>query len=292
MAQAFTWIDADGGSTDLNEYWDFDGRYMPPVDFITDKLPGRNGEVFRHVRHGARVVKLAMMITQDCALLPADLQNQLRALVYAMDPTRGSGILRITNPGTDQREIECRYASGLELPEKLSSTSSKRAQRVSSLSLIAHEPYWRATGPTVIPFTAGSAINFFPFFPLHLTTSQIFTTTTIVNPGNVPSWPIWKITGPGSTIVLLNVNTGQKLDFSNAGGLTIPDGEVINIDTSEGIKSVTRESDGVNLFKYLSNDSELWPIPKGSTTLQLQMSGAIAGVSNLQLIYTPRYLTV
>ena len=96
--------------------------------------------------------------------------------------------------------------------------------------------------------------------------------------------------GPGSVIKLSNLTTGQKLEFSNAGGLILGVGESIYIDTSEGIKTATR-NDNTNLFKYLSNDSTMWAIPPGDSSMELQMAGATID-SSLRLEYTPTYLTV
>lgn len=289
--QVFTWIDPDGVSIDLNEYWDFDGRFMPPITYISDALPGEAGEVFRAVRHGARVVKISTVVdSPDCVVPAAALRTELRALVYAMDPERGLGTLRVTNPGGDVRDLKCRYQSGLELPESYGSTSLRNVQKA-TITFIAHQPYWEASSETTNNFDANTPVNFFPIFPIRLTTSQIFVSQSINNVGNKPTWPIWQITGPGSVIVLKNLTTGQKLDFSNAGGLVLDAGEYITIDTNLNVKSV-RLNDGTNLFKYLSFDSDLWALPPGPSTIELQMAGVDVTESSLQLKYTPRYLTV
>ena len=287
--QVFEWIDPNGNHTVLNTPWDYDGRFMPPVEYLSDKLPGRDGEFFRSVRHTPRTIKIPVYITAGCQYTSADLRVSVRDLVNAMDPSNGIGTLRVTNPGGDQRELPCRYLSGLEFPEKFGSTSSLNLQKV-TINLIAHQPYWQGINPTINDFTTGVPVLFFPIFPLRLASSQVFTSTTINNPGNKPSWPLWRIVGPGSVIKLSNLTTGQKLEFSNAGGLILGVGESIYIDTSEGIKTATR-NDNTNLFKYLSNDSTMWAIPPGDSSMELQMAGATID-SSLRLEYTPTYLTV
>lgn len=288
--QAFTWIDPNGTSYDLNEYWDFDGRYMPPVAFIADELPGQAGQVLRAVKHGARTIKISAVLTVDCGLTAADLQAELRTLVEAMDPTLGQGKLRVTNPGGDQREIVCSYSAGLELPEQYGSTSGKRAQKV-TISFIAHQPYWQSTSASSFDFNSTTPVKFFPFFPLRLTSSQIFVNQSITNPGSRPAWPVWRITGPGSVITLKNLTTGKKMEFSNAGGLVLGDTDYLDIDTNINVKSVTLNGD-TNAFKYLSLDSELWPLPKGASLIQLLMAGVDTDLSSLNLQFRSRYTTV
>jgi hypothetical protein len=294
MVQTFTWIDPTGGQTDLVVSWDMNGRYMPPISFLVDKLPGRNGEILRSVRHEARTVTLPVNLLATCVTGTSSLamvQTALSDLVHAMDPTRGDGILRVMKADGQQRDLVCRYAGGLELPEKFGSTSSLRYQKA-TLSFIAHQPYWSATSTTIIDFPSAPAVDFFPFFPFHLSTSQIVVSQLVSNPGTIESWPVWTLYGPGSNILLINPTTGEKIDFSNAGGLSIPASETIIINTAPGIKSVTRGSDGANLWQYLTDDSSLWSIPAGGTQVQLQMAGTTPGESVMRLSFVARFVSV
>lgn len=294
MVQTFTWIDPAGGHTDLVVSWDMNGRYMPPVSFLTDKLPGRDGDVLRHTRLEPRTVVLPINVLATCVTGTSSLaqvQTSLSDLVYAMLPTRGDGTLRVTNANGQQRDLTCRYAGGLEMPEKFGGTSSIKYQKA-TVSFIAHDPYWTSTSTTVIDFLSADAVNFFPFFPLHLSTSQIVASEFVPNPGTVESWPVWTIYGPGTNIVLLNPNTGERMDFSNAGGLDIPASETVIINTTPGIKSVTRGSDGANLWQYLTDDSTLWPIPAGGTQVQLQMAGTTPGLSVMRLSFVSRFVSI
>lgn len=289
-AQVFEWVDADGVPTTLSESWDFDGRFMPEPTFSADALPGQDGSIFRSVRFQPRELKITFWVREDCSGGAVGLREQMRALVRAMNPRRGAGKIRITNPGGDQREIECYYRDGLGLPEQYGSTSSRTLQKVSG-TWVAFSPFWEAPSPVVSDYVTGDPVPFFPIFPLILSSSEIVVSDTIVNVGDVESWPTWKITGPGSGIVLTltSVTPQQSLDFGNAGNLTLDVGEWVDVDTSEGIKTVTKNN-GTNLFRYLTNDSVFWPIPAGSSTFHLQMTGATTD-STLRLQYTPRYLS-
>jgi phage-related protein len=293
MVQTFQWIDPTGQTTDLVVSWDLNGRWMPPVSFITDKLPGRNGDVLRHTRLEPRVVTLPVNVSATCTTGNplADVQTSLSNLVYAMLPTRGDGKLRVTNANGQQFDLTCRYSGGLEMPEKFGQTSSRNYQKA-TLSFIANDPVWTSTSTTIIDYTSASAVPFFPFFPLHLSTSQIVVSTFVTNPGTMESWPIWTIYGPGSNILLVQQDTGEIMDFSNSGGLTIPLGESIIIDTTPGVKTVTLGSDGSNLWKYLTDNSSLWAIPAGGAQIQLQMAGTTPGNSVMRLSFVSRYVSI
>lgn len=292
MVQAFQWIDPDGVATNLTISWDIDGRFMPPVTYSNDKLPAYDGETVRHVRFEARPVKITGYLQANCVSADpiADVYAQLVSLVTAMNPKRGMGTLRVTNAAGQQRDLHCYYQSGLELPEKFGDTALRRAHKI-TLTLMAFDPYWYATGITQLTFNATPAVAFFPFFPLRLTSSQIVVSSFVTN-GGAEAWPVWTIYGPGSSILLSNLDTGEKIDLSNGTGLAIAGGDYIVIDTTPGVKTITRASTGENLWPYMTPDSTLWPIPANGAYVELQMGGTTTGVSVLKLTYTTRYLTV
>jgi hypothetical protein len=293
MVQTFTWIDPDGAQTPLTISWDINGRFMPPVTFISDKLPNYDGDVPRHVRHEARLLKITGFLQAACQSTDpiADVYAQLVHLVTAMNPKRGIGTLRVMNAAGQQRDLKCYYTSGLELPEQFGSSAARRVHKI-DLVFTAFDPYWTGTSTTVLDFPSGAAVNFFPFFPLRLTTSQIVVSQLIVTDATVETWPIWKLFGPGGTIILTNLDTGEKTELTNGAGVTISTGDYIIIDTRPGIKTITRASDGANLWPFMTPDSTLWSIPPGGAYLELQMTGTSPGLSVLELTYVPRYLTI
>lgn len=293
MVQAFRWLDPNGVGTDLTISWDINGRFMPPVTFVSDKLPTQDGEVVRHVRFEARPLKITGYLQAPCASTDpvADVYALLVNLVNAMNPKRGAGTLRVTNAAGQQRDLVCYYASGLELPEKFGSTVTKRIHKV-DLTFMAFDPFWTSTSTTSMSFVSTPAVAFFPFFPLRLTASQIIVSQFVMNPGSVESWPVWKIYGPGSGIHLTNLDTGETTDFSSNGGLSLIAGDYMIIDTRPGVKTIIRGSTGENLWPYMSPSSTLWPIPAGGAYVELQMAGTTAGVSVMDLSFSSRFLTV
>lgn len=284
MAETVEWIDASGTPSVLEVEWDVQGRFAPPIAMEEEGVPGQPGTLLRSVRHLPRDFSLPLWIT---AASEAALRTALRELIATMDPIRGAGTVRVTGPGGDQREIVCHYRGGLEMSERLGNTSGPLLQR-GIATFRAHDPYWQDTTDTSAgPWEIGTAPgSFFPFFPLRLSSSEIFAADTVINLGDVDAWPVWTITGPGSAISLYNVTTGKLLTLN----ATITAGSSVVIDTRPGHKTVTR-SDGVNLYSSLSSVSNLWPLQPGANQIQIEMGGAAADVSSVSLLRRHRYLT-
>lgn len=279
-AEITQWIDPAGAVTLLDVDWDASGRFMPDIVHEEDGTPGRPGRRHRAARHDAHSFTLKLTVaTAD----EASLRTAIRQLVHAMDPVRGEGTIRVTSPLADVREIACYYLSGLGLDEKPDNAGPTMQQ--ANVAFRAYDPYYRDTAFTVQTFTIGAVPTFFPIFPIRLTSSQIAVDATVTNSGDVECWPVWTVTGPGSVIVLRNLTTGQSITFST---LALGAGESIVIDTDPG--TVTKQ-DGSNQFPDLTIGSDLWALQPGGNAVRLEMAGAVAGTSALQLNYRQRYLT-
>lgn len=283
-AEITEWIDPDGVATTLEVDWDVAGRFMPAVEFEADGVPGQPGAYFRDVQHGVREFMLAIDITGADDI---GLRTNMRNLVARMDPTRGAGKIRVTSPLGDQREIVCRYVSGLGMTEKLGDASGETYQRA-AVSFLAHDPYWYDVSPTSQTFAVDPLVpSFFPIFPLKLTASELAVEAAVDNTGDVETWPVWTVTGPGSVIVLRNLTTSKTISFST-GALTAS--ETLVIDTRPGYKTV-KLGDGTNMYPSLDTTSALWPLVRGTNTIRLEMSGVDNDVSSLNLSYWRRYLS-
>lgn len=289
MAPEITqFIDPAGAVTTCDVDWNAKGRFMPPVEAQEDIIPGQPGSVPRNFRHKTR--EFTIRLNYVAATEPA-LRTLLRNTMYTNDPTRGEGIIRVTSPGGDVREIGCRYQSGLEFDE--SPGSSGPTMQQADVTFKAYDPYWRDPSDTTQSFTIGNAPLFFPIFPIRLTASQIAVDDTVINNGDVPAWPVWVITGPGSVISLQNLTTGRSTVLQST---VLGAGESVTIDTRpSGIyptgKTILRQDD-VSLFGDQSNTSALWELAVGNNAVRLAMSGAVVGQSALTLNWRRRYLAV
>lgn len=284
MTETVKWIAPDGLVYTLNVPWDVQDRYMPPIQFQSDPVPGQPGEYFREVEFGVHEFVLPFDVIGTSE---ADLRSQIRVAMSALNPKRGVGKLRVTSPIGDEREINCRVSAGLGLSEALGEHSGPTWQRFPA-SFIAHDPFWYDVSPTTKNFTITSTPNFFPLFPVRLVASQIVAYETVTNTGDEEAWPIWTITGPGSVVKLSNLTTGKVIYFPN---LSLTSGQRMYIDTRPGYKTVTYD-DGSSAYTSMSTSplSELWSLDLGANVIQLEMSGSTVA-SSLSMQYTRRYLS-
>jgi len=282
-AEVTTWIDASGSATVLDVDLDASGRFAPDPAFISNGVPGAPGERLRLVRHVPHDFTLRVVVSG--ANEPA-VRTSLRALVGAMDPTRGDGIIRVQSPLGDVREIVCRYVGGLGLEEKAGNTGPQ--VQFADVKFRAYDPYWRDPSDIVTPpYVVGVTPTFFPIFPIRLTASEIAVDTSITNGGDTEAWPVWQITGPGSSIVLRNLTTGKILRFTS---LVLGAGEFVTIDTRPEAVTQVVKSDGTQIFSDLTATSSLWSLAVGLNAIRLEMAGALAGSSSLTLSYRQKYL--
>lgn len=277
------WIDPDGSMMPLAPEWRAAGRFAPPTVREEDDVPGEPGSRLRAIKHAPREFSLALWIEDTD---PAALRRQMRDLVFRMDPVRGDGRIRVSSPAGDQREIHCRVVGGLEMSEVLGETSADTVQRAVA-TFRAVDPYWYWVSDLVTEFEAGDPPSFFPIFPLRLASSEVFVDASVDNPGDVEAWPVWRITGPGTGLVLRNLSTGEVFDAD----ITLASGERVVIDTRPGAKTITR-SDGTNLWTEVDEMSWMWALQRGTTLLRIEMTGTTPGVSKARLEFRPRLLTV
>lgn len=279
------WIDPDGASLTLQAKWETSNRYAPPVEWEEDGVPGQPGMRFRAVRHGLKEFTQTVWIT---GTTESDLRTQIRNMVAVMDPTRGQGILRVTAPGGDQRQIRCYYSGGLGLSEALGGDSGILFQRV-VLSFRAHEPYWEAISATSQTFDVDAPTgNFFsnPFLPIRLSSTEISVDATVTNAGDVDAWPIIQVTAPGNGIKVINYTVGKSIYLPD---YNLSTGE-ITIDTRPGYKTVIKDSTE-NLWPYVSATSALWPLRRGANVIRVEMGNAGYGFTTITISYTTRYLS-
>jgi phage-related protein len=279
-SEQFFWIDANGNETALSNSSNFDilvgptGRFMPPVDLVEQQVPFQAGTRLKQLYVKSRDIDLPLGITGTSK---SDLRTQVRNLLNMFNPLLGDGTLKIIAEDGSQRQIKCRYSSGLEIQE-----TGLFWQNV-IIVLKAFDPYWYDPNTIIQTFTVGTPATFFPILPMRLTSSTVFSDTTINNDGDVESWPTWIITGPGDTIYIRNLTTGEFININ----YTLQPGETINIDTRPGKKTVTL-GDGTNLYPNMSSDSSLWSLQAGYNQIRIEMQNSQIW-SNVQLSYQNRY---
>jgi hypothetical protein len=267
--------------------WNVQGRFSPQARFDEEGIPDADGMRLRAVYYGPGEVTVPVWVqgTSD-----ADLRAKTRALVSTMNPKRGDGRLRVTSPIGDQRELLCRVADGLQGMERIGDTSGAVAQFF-PLTFRAHDPFWQDTADTSAgPWEIGTSPGtFFPLFPILLSSSEVFAQANVTNTGDEDAWPVWTITGPGASPRIIN-NTTEK-GFSLA-TYTLAAMETVTVDTrptGATRKTVTSSENG-DLYRLLDAGSALWPLVPGANSISIELGGAVAGQSSVQMRRRHRYL--
>lgn len=255
------------------------GLFQPPFELLAEDVPEQVGSRLRSVKAKTRDVTLPVLIDGGDQEALLDL---LRVLAGNLDPSAGDSRLRAYRTDGSSRDLVCRYAGGLELEQ--TDTTFGGSWQTAGLVFRAFDPYWLGPSSSLI-FGYAAPRPFFPFLPLVLGTDQISGSTTVINDGQGPSYPVWTVTGPCSRVVLSNQTTGQSLDLASVLVL----GQSLVIDTRPGSKTVLR-SDGASLYGDLSIGSSLWSLVAGLNVLTISVTGADVG-SSVTLAYSLRYLT-
>lgn len=286
MTTAWTWIDPDGATLNLMQDGYVSvllgraGAWMPPMTLSEDQIPLAPGATVRHVGVSPRPLRLPLLIQGST---PLDLEANKRTLLHLFDPRRGDGRLRLTADDGAERELVCRYASGLEMVED--GKAGFLTWQVAPLLLRGSDPLWYDASDSLASFALDlTASSFFPIFPLRLSASRVFAELALNNSGDAEAWPRWVVTGPGQDPILTNVTTGKRLAITRTLGTT----ESITIDTRPRIKTVVDQSGG-NLFPYLSGDAQLWPLAQGANTIRIELPGATAD-SGVTVAWRRRWL--
>src|SRR5258708_7818720 len=216
--ELMSWFDPTGNEFALNGdaylFLDNPGRRgfkgLPPYTTSVLRVPLTDGDVPRFSLADPRPLDVHLLIKGSN---PTDYESVRIALQNAMNPKLGDGFFRCQRQdGMTQRDIFCRYASGFSGEESWGIASSVHQEYL--LAFLAHDPYFYDKVATTLTFTSGAPTNFFPIMPVLLTGGTIGSGFTLANNGDTDAYPVWVITGPGTTPVLTNVTTGKAITTS------------------------------------------------------------------------------
>lgn len=282
--EQYAWIDADGaehvldGTTGYQVERGVRGRWFPGAQWVEDEIPFIPGSVLR----GVNVTPLDWLLPLHISSsTPAQLAQRMRDLMYWFEPSRGTGYFRNTAADGATRLLPCRV-------EKVDFVEDVPDWRKAIVSLHAADPYWYADAPETEVHTAnlGTPVAFLSseFLPFQFNSDVFFAGSTVDNPGQVESWPTWRIVGPGVNPSLRNYTYGEVMTFDRTLGV----GEVILIELERAGVNIT-DGLGTKLFSRLSNPSVAWSIRPRLNNVQIGMQGATAA-SSVTLTYTPKFL--
>lgn len=249
------------------------GLGAPPVDIATDKLPYSAGTIVRHVQTLAVEIELPIYATASTLGGLIDRIEELRFWFDTGDEAdRRFGHLRITRPSDDHvREIACLYRGGLE--GSMAEGGPNETVRV--VTLYAPDPYWTDIVDTVETYDS----------------ADIGTSLGVVNAGDVDAFPIWRINGPATNIVLTNTATNRVLALTANGGITLNASDTLTIDTRPAAQRDTQpvtDQSGASYYSRIASGSALWWFGRGGNAFTIAAAGT-TGATSIELRWRPRY---
>lgn len=266
----------------LKVLWDLTGFMAASYRVTTKRLPGQAGVRLQAVQAQERELEVGLKVS---AATRQEYLPIARDLVRRLSPAAGMGRLEVIEGDGSSRSVECICTEGLEGAENPTSGDSTWWKPV--LTFFAPQPY--AAGPS-IPVSwslAPSGIGWYPILPIRLAPSGIGGRKTIHNPGDVETFPLIVVQGPGQGLVVRNRTTGKAAHLDYTIPAEGPD-SVITINTARGAQSVT-DGYGSSLFRYLTDDDpSLWSLQPGDNTIDVRLLSAARG-SSVTVTFTPLF---
>lgn len=282
--EALVYTDPFGVETDLSTLLDerykegLNGRFIAPVQHLSDAVPLQDGARYRETRLDTNQLTVPItIVAPDITTLRA----RLRELMRALNPKRGVGRLTVHTIDGLSRYCNAIYEGGVEVDP---ATQGEEYDARIVLIFRCFDPSWYDLRPVVRHWRTGVTAKFFPILPVRLGSSTIFTQFIEENEGDVETWPVWRINGPGSGLEMVNQSTGERMSLA----YDIPPSTSIVIDTRPGHKSVTT-AEGNNVFAGFRG--QLWPLAVGSNRVSVRLLQTTER-SALNLEYQTRYLGV
>lgn len=287
MAERFWWTSADGQSIDLTDTGrgysvqanGTTGLRSVSYRFTTSQYANIDGETVESVAAEANRPTLGLLLRADNE---GDLRQRMRGLVRTMRPKAGMGALTVATEVGEYRSLPCYLESGLE-GDQSDDSHLPGAWWRAVLRFYAPDPWWVGEERTV-RMGLSAPVPFFPLPPVTLSSSTVQGQFSVdLSDSDAPSFPLWTVTGPGSTLVLTNRTTGRKLTVN----VSLDAGETLTVDTRPGRESI-RLGDGFNAMPAVQGYPDLWPLVEGVNDLTMSLTNATAD-TQIVGIYRPRY---
>lgn len=233
---------------------EFEGLGMAPMERFEQAGPAQDGVTDRGYRLLPRNIR---MFVRGEASTPEEFHTRRERLIQMCRPSNDAIQLRWTFADGTQRQIDCYYAGGLDMPTTSAGRVGKWAFR-DVVVLRAPDPtFYDPNGYSEqIPMSYSASGHVFPLvYPSTFGGTSVDATVNI-RMGGASSWgsyPTIYATGLLTNLIITNDTTGKTLDFT---GNSIPSGNVWTIVTRYGAQSITNQS-GTNQISKLTATSTL-----------------------------------
>jgi hypothetical protein len=237
------------------------GLGFSPADRFTTVSPAVAGSRFRGTRTLERPVRWPLLVE---AADPITWFERDTAFARTLHRER-VGTWTVTQVPTGiSRTLTCRFVAS---PDGHSADPGPRGLATYEVELVAEDPYWHGAvvartfrGATEEPFVPEGGGP-----PFTISSASNLSSAVIENPGDVPVWPVWTITGP-TTAVTLGVD-GHEIGVAG----DLDEGDVLVIDTHPARQSATLN--GVRVRGVLA-PHDFAPVPAGGvSSLDITVTG-------------------
>lgn len=122
-------------------------------------------------------------------------------------------------------------------------------------------------------------IEFAITFPITFDSTALDSYVYPDNQGDVPTWPVVRINGPGSSIKIDNITTGQVFQLTAGGGVTLDAGDYLTLDMENATCDWYDASAGTttSVLAKMSDDSEFWNLVRGVNQVRVRVTAATSG---------------
>lgn len=283
-----TWTNSLGDTIDIGIVEPFimngiDGMDTPDAEIQTKRAPFQDGTTFTDALLKQRFMNLRFSIFGDDN---SQIEMFRSELFKKFSPTLKEGTLTI-NSDSQSLSIPCVARKVIAGNRKKSRTECFQDIMI---PLVASDPAFldeEFTEITLAAFTGGFQ---FPFaFPISFGT--VGQSTTIDNIGHMETPVIIEMAGALTNPVFTNDTTGQSIDLTGGGGLTLLAGETLIINTDKFSPSIIKMSGGVptNAYEFLTSDSELWQLALGENDVSY-VAASQTGAASVTLKFKLRYV--
>lgn len=226
-----------------------DGWGMSPVRRITDRGPLQHGDSDIDFRLEPRIGMLKLLAPASDL---AGHWNIRSTLLQIFRPSNTAIQLLWGLDNGAQRQIDGHYVGDLSF----GSDARMGFNQTAVVQLRAADPTFYDPNLQAVVYGVGGGTGAWSFplsFPGSFGGSTVNQTRTIAYAGTWRTYPIVIIGGPITSPVVINLTTGDKLDFT---GITINTGDHYTINCRPGVKTVVNDA-GTNKIADLSDDSDL-----------------------------------
>lgn len=249
----------------------FEGLGDVNADVQSQKSPFQDGSTHVDTILDPRYIDL------EVAIVAENIDERRRELARIMNP-KIKGKLRYEDEKV-VREIECINEHVPNFPTKHQSFNLAR------INMIAHDPYWQDTSPSVDEMSVFVGMFEFPLEIPHdegIEFGQQGEKIKINNPGDVETPVRIEFNGPAVNPKVTNVTTGEYILVDRAIGAE----QKLVITTDFGNKSVEiYDENGLveNAFHWIDLNSTFWQLIPGENVIQY---GADIGMDTAKILIT------